>query len=126
MSFKQIYESQGYVIVPNLISPIQFDQLQSACDRIIDRTRRGQWQHRRTLGKQFPPYGDANPDSWGVQHIMHPALGECAFVEWYTSDGVVNVAKELLACEEDDLQMGTCALLPMHSARQDLSTERHN
>ena len=45
-------------------------------------------------------------DSWGVQHVMHPDLGDCAFVRWYTSDELVNVVCELMACGEEDLQMG--------------------
>ena len=37
---------------------------------------------------------------------MHPDLGEPEFAEWYCGDGLVNVVKELLECEEKDLQMG--------------------
>jgi hypothetical protein len=46
---------------------------------------------------------------------MHPDLGETAFAKWYSSDEVVNVVKELLQCEEDELQMGEltiCVLTP--------------
>jgi len=61
-------------------------------------------EHRRTVGKQFPPYDADCPDSWGVEHLMHPELNEHVFVRWYTSDGLMNVAKHLLGCEERDLQ----------------------
>ncbi|KLO08364.1 hypothetical protein SCHPADRAFT_916964 [Schizopora paradoxa] len=73
--------------------------------------RQGDWPHRRVVGKQFPPYGDSNPDSWGVQHAMHPTLDEPAFVRWYTSDAVVDVVKQLLGREEGDLQMELSNLL---------------
>ncbi|EIW52950.1 uncharacterized protein TRAVEDRAFT_75172 [Trametes versicolor FP-101664 SS1] len=104
-SLKQQYDEQGFVIVPNLIPPAQFAALESASERVITRTRTGQWPHRRTVGAQFPPYGDGDPDSWGVQHVMHPDLGEPAFARWYTSDALVGVVRELLGCGEEDLQM---------------------
>lgn len=103
---KQLYDTQGYVVVPSLISPSLLLELEEACTRTIAKTREGSWPHRRTVGRQFPPYDDGNPDSWGVQHVMHPDLGERAFARWYTSDELVNVVCELMACGEEDLQMG--------------------
>ena len=103
---KQLYEQQGYVVIPNLISPDHLAALELACAHAIAKTRSGEWAQRRTVGRQFPPYGDGDPDSWGVQHVMHPDLGEPAFVRWYTSDALVDAVKELLGCEEDQLQMG--------------------
>jgi hypothetical protein len=100
------YETQGYVIVPDLIPPEQFAELEKACDRVISLTRSGSWKHRRTFGKQFPPWDDDNPDSWGVQHLMHPDLNEPIFARWYASDALLQVCKELLDCEENNLQMG--------------------
>ncbi|KAK7036765.1 hypothetical protein VNI00_011431 [Paramarasmius palmivorus] len=107
-SIKQTYDTQGYVIVPNLIPPSDFSELQAACDTVVNRTREGKWPHRRVVGKQFPPYDSENPDSWGVQHLMHPELGDPArvFAKWYASDGLVNAIRELLECDEGDLQMG--------------------
>ncbi|KAH8827193.1 hypothetical protein DL96DRAFT_1605848 [Flagelloscypha sp. PMI_526] len=110
-SLKETYASQGYVVVPNLISPSQFPELVSACDRVIAKTRSGQWPHRRTMGRMFPPYDADSPDSWGVQHIMNPELKEPVFANWYTSDALVDVAKELLGCVESDLQMELFNLL---------------
>ena len=104
--YKELYDEQGFVIVPSLIPPYQFDELKAAAQRTIDRTRAGSWTHRRTVGRQFPPFDDDHPDSWGVQHVMHPQLGERAFAEWYTSDELLSVVKELLSCGEEDLQMG--------------------
>lgn len=103
---KATYEEQGYVVVPGLISEEHHRELEAACSRVIARTRNGGWPHRRTVGKQFPPYGDDDPDSWGVQHLMHPDLGEPIFAKWYTSEGLIDVAKSLLECREEDLQMG--------------------
>ena len=110
MSLKETYERDGFVKVPNLISDVQYPKLVAACERAIQRTRSGSWPHRRTLGKQFPPYGDENSDSWGVQLLMHPDLGEPVFAEWYCSDALVKTVKALLACEEEDLQMGKLVL----------------
>ena len=106
--FKPQYDTRGYVIVPSLIRADEFDNLRTAATRTIDKTRTGEWPHRRTVGRQFPPYDNDHPDSWGVQHLMHPDLGEPAFAEWYTSDSLLEVVKELLECEEDELQMGEC------------------
>ena len=103
---KAAYDRDGYVLVPDLIAPADFASLKAASLRAIELTRSGQWQHRRTVGKQFPPYDADCPDSWGVQHLMHPELGEPEFVRWYTSDGLVGVVKDLLGCEERDLQLG--------------------
>ncbi|KAF9467628.1 hypothetical protein BDZ94DRAFT_1185367 [Collybia nuda] len=108
---KATYEEQGYVVVPGLISDEDRPELEAACDRVITLTRKGTWPHRRTVGKQFPPYGDDNPDSWGVQHVMHPELGEPIFSKWYTSQPLVGVAKSLLECHEEDLQMELFNLL---------------
>lgn len=93
------------MIIPGLISSSELSALKEATDRVIRLTRSGKWPYRRTVGKQFPPFNAESPDSWGVQHVMHPDLGASEFVRWYTSDGIVNTAKELLACDEEDLQM---------------------
>ena len=103
---KSLYDKQGYVIVPSLI-PTELDKpVLEATERAIARTRSGEWPHRRTVGKQFPPFDNANPDSWGVQHLMHPDLGEPIFAEWYTSGPLVQTICRLLDCDEDKLQMG--------------------
>ncbi|KAG2362997.1 hypothetical protein BDR07DRAFT_1357022 [Suillus spraguei] len=108
---KALYDEQGYIILPNLIPPETFEALKEACEHATAKTRTGSWPHRRTVGRQFPPFDDSNPDSWGVQHLMHPDLEEPAFAEWYTSDALINAAKELLQCNEDELQMELFNLL---------------
>lgn len=105
-NLKERYDKDGFVIVRGLVSPTEMLRLREASERVVTRTRSGDWPHRRVVGKQFPPFGDANPDSWGVQHLMHPGLHEPVFAEWYTSDTLIDVIKGLMTCKEDDLQMG--------------------
>lgn len=103
---KSLYDKQGYVVIPGLI-PTELDKpLREATERVIARTRSGEWPYRRTVGKQFPPFDNDNPDSWGVQHLIHPDLGEPVFAEWYTSGPLVQTVCSLLDCDEDKLQMG--------------------
>lgn len=108
MNLKEKYDTDGYVIVPGLLSSLDAD-LEQACDRVIARTREGNWPHRRIIGRQFPPYEseDERPDCWGVQHVMHPDLAEPDFAKWYGSRNLIDVVCELLDCSEDHLQMGT-------------------
>ncbi|GLB42758.1 putative phytanoyl-CoA dioxygenase (PhyH) [Lyophyllum shimeji] len=108
---RALYDKQGFVVVPGLISDEEQKELREACDRVIALTREGKWPHRRTVGKQFPPFGDDNPDSWGVQHVMHPDLGEPAFARWYTSQPLSDVVKQLLECGDEDLEMELFNLL---------------
>ncbi|KAJ7933858.1 hypothetical protein B0H13DRAFT_1952286 [Mycena leptocephala] len=105
------FEEDGFVIIPGLVSPEDFPRLERACADVISRTRQGSWPHRRTVGKQFPPYDSKNPDSWGVQHVMHPDLGQPVFSQWYTSTAVINAVQTLMGCEEDQLQMELFNLL---------------
>ncbi|KAH9475212.1 hypothetical protein JR316_0012323 [Psilocybe cubensis] len=111
VDLKKRYAEDGYVIIPGLIEGEYRSNLESACERVIAKTRNGSWLHRRTVGKQFPPYGQDNPDSWGIQHLMHPDLKEPIFVQWYTSPKLLGVATELLGCSEEDLQMELLNLL---------------
>ena len=105
---KEQYDTQGYVIVPGLIAPEYYTALKEACERVVSKIRSGAWAHRRTVGRQFPPYDSDHEDSWGVQHIMHPDLGEPIFAEWYTCAELTGAVRALLGCGEDDLQMGMC------------------
>ena len=116
-SYKALYDTQGYVVVPSLIPADSFHDLKAAAERTIARTRAGAWTHRRTVGRQFPPFDNDHPDSWGVQHVMHPDLGEPAFVAWYTSDALLKVTTVLLECNEDELQMGASSFVDDSAAR---------
>lgn len=104
-SLKEHYDSHGYVIIHGLITPSETADLLAATERAAARTRSGSWLHARVVGKQFPPYG-AGDDVWGVQHAMHPALGEPLFARWYAGDAVRGAAKALLGCQDEHLQMG--------------------
>ena len=46
---------------------------------------------------------------------MQPDLGEDAFARWYTGDELVRTCRELLACGEDELQMGACRVYVVSS-----------
>lgn len=102
---KEHYDTHGYVIVRGLVTPSEHADLLAATERAAARTRSGSWTHARVVGKQFPPYG-AGDDVWGVQHVMHPALGEPAFARWYAGGAVRGAAKTLMECQDDHLQMG--------------------
>lgn len=117
---KETFDAQGFVILPNLIPSDLRVELEQASENVISKTRSGAWQHRRVVGKQFPPYGNDGVDSWGVQHVMHPGLGEPAFANWYSSHELREAVKELLGCSDDDLQMGMRGLYgyPDRSADQ--------
>ena len=123
-SLKEHYDTHGYVIVRGLVTPSENAHLLAATERAAARTRSGSWPHARVVGKQFPPYGDGD-DVWGVQHAMHPALGEPAFARWYAGDAVRGAAKTLLGCQDDHLQMGTLrARAPASALRTDREKNR--
>ncbi|KZT67504.1 hypothetical protein DAEQUDRAFT_728940 [Daedalea quercina L-15889] len=104
-SYKQLYDEEGFVIIPHLIPEVSRKGLEDAAEHAIAHTRSGGWKLRRTVGSQFPPYDPNSPDAWGVQHVMHPDMGEPAFAKWYTSDPLVEAVRGLLGCTEDELQM---------------------
>ena len=107
-SLQQLYDGQGFVVVPDLLDGAFIDVMRGAADRVVAKTRAGDWTERRIVGKQFPPYdtSDVAPDVWGVQHVMHPRLSEPAFMEWYGSERLILVILQLMECEEEHLQMG--------------------
>ncbi|THH33192.1 hypothetical protein EUX98_g1013 [Antrodiella citrinella] len=116
-AYQTLYDTQGYVLIPPSVllptsSPL-FQDLLTASAHVVAKTRSGAWSHRRTVGKQFPPFDSDNPDSWGVQHVMHPDLGEDALVfqRWYTGEEVRRVVCALMRCRDEDLQMELFNLL---------------
>ncbi|KAI8085345.1 hypothetical protein BDF21DRAFT_414976 [Thamnidium elegans] len=100
----------GYVVIDGLIPTESFQKLIEACDRAVDRARRGDWQYRRLVGTQFPPWKEGT-DVWGVQHLMHPDLGESEFAEWYGSDQLQNAVCDLLSTTRPELQLELFNLL---------------
>lgn len=105
-SLKEHYDTHGYVVVQGLLTSSEHADLLAATERATARTRSGSWPHARVVGKQFPPYGIGD-DVWGVQHVMHPEIGEPAFARWYAGDAVRGIAKTLLGCKDEHLQIGT-------------------
>ena len=105
-NLKARFDADGYIIVDGLLTDGELSELRDASERAINKARKGEWPYRRTVGSQFPPYDPDSPDSWGIQHAMHPKLGESAFSKWYTSDKVRKTASTFMGCKEEDLQMG--------------------
>ncbi|KAI9277586.1 hypothetical protein BY458DRAFT_504512 [Sporodiniella umbellata] len=106
----QALKEQGYVIVDNLIPEDQFIKLREACERVVDKARKGEWEHRRLVGTQFPPWTEGT-DVWGIQHLLHPKLNERAFAEWYGSPKLLESVQQLLGVKHDELQFELFNLL---------------
>lgn len=102
--------SQGYVIIPSLLTDDELATLRGAAARLTAVARAGGWPHVRTVGKQFPPW-DASlvPERagiWGVQHLLHPDLpvtraDRDAFARLYFDARLLAVARELLLRRPD-------------------------
>lgn len=98
----------GFVVVPQILSPAQLSALRSAASSTTSLARAGKWPHIRTVGKQFPPWPSTpGPEGiWGVQGLLNPDLPEYrTFAENYFSDATLDIAKELMECGDDDLVM---------------------
>ncbi|KAI0459147.1 phytanoyl-dioxygenase family protein [Xylaria acuta] len=101
----------GFVIQRQILSTEELDALRSAASRTTERARSGHWPDIRTVGKQFPPWEKPAPGEppkegiWGVQGLLNPELGNDTdiFAASYFNDKVLDVAKALLACTDDDL-----------------------
>ncbi|KAG0743710.1 hypothetical protein G6F57_002580 [Rhizopus arrhizus] len=97
-------KNNGYVIVDNLIPQEMFKSLREACDRVVEKARKGEWKHRRLVGTQFPPWTEGT-DVWGVQHLLHPELKEPIFTEWYGSVKLLEAVQQLLHAKHEELQL---------------------
>lgn len=42
----EVLRENGYVIVDNLIPQDMFTKLREACDRVVDKARKGEWKYR--------------------------------------------------------------------------------
>ncbi|TIB73927.1 hypothetical protein E3Q22_03096 [Wallemia mellicola] len=106
MEYKNYLENDGYVIIDGFIDNQEIDKLRQAANDAINLTRTHNWPYRRVVGKQFPPWTDEDsPDSWGVQHLMHPDLKMPIFRQFYASDKLVELAANLVGCSPEYLQM---------------------
>lgn len=96
------YAEHGYVVLDGVL-PVQsaeFAALRAAAHAAVAATRAGSWPHRRIVGRQFPPFTADNPDSWGVQHIMHPdAPGHDVFRAFYGQRALLAVSAALLGLD---------------------------
>jgi hypothetical protein len=108
----------GFVLIPSLLSPTELETLRKASSETITLARAGNWPYVRTLPKQFPPWPlspQGVPPStgiWGVQFMMHPSLPQSkTFIANYFSTPILNIIKELLQCEEDELVLELFNLL---------------
>ncbi|KAK8853512.1 hypothetical protein IAR55_004219 [Kwoniella newhampshirensis] len=102
-AYRQHYQDHGYVVVPSLIPPDLLTPLRDAADRATDKARRREWKDVRMVGKQFPPW-TVGDDVWGVQNLMHPAMGEKVFAEFYGSEDLLAVSQGLMGCEREAMQ----------------------
>lgn len=108
----------GFVVIPSLLEEAQIDTLRIACAEVTALARSGKWPFVRTLPKQFPPWTiepGTNPAEikiWGVQNLMHPDLPNSKlFIATYFSSAIIDVIKELLECEDEDLVLELFNLL---------------
>ncbi|KAF4595591.1 phytanoyl-CoA dioxygenase [Ophiocordyceps camponoti-floridani] len=100
-------DRDGFVVIPAIVGPDRLEALREASRRVETLARAGQWPHIRTVGKQFPPWEPtADKGIWGVQHLMSPALpGSGLFADFYFSEEVLSVVRQLLRCRDEHLVM---------------------
>lgn len=106
--YLEALQRDGYVVVPNLLTPSEVEAYRAAATKATTYTRTGNWPHFRTVPKQFPPWPTTAPPAseggiWGVQHLLHPEMpGREAFASCYFSPKILAVAEELLGVSEKD------------------------
>jgi hypothetical protein len=107
------FHREGYVIVDDIFDKVDIEALRKAASDVISLTREGNWNHRRVVGKQFPPYDTiTTPDSWGVQHLMHPSLPHHdTFAQFYGSAPLLDIAAHLLSTKISNMQLELFNLL---------------
>ncbi|KAF3911019.1 hypothetical protein AA313_de0202620 [Arthrobotrys entomopaga] len=86
------FERDGFVIIDDVLPPALFEAAKQACEEAVEKGRKGEWPHRRIVGKAFPPWPAAGPDIWGIQHLMHPDLGLPLFKQIYTNPKLLSTA----------------------------------
>lgn len=107
------FHKDGYVIVDGIFEGQDVEELRKAAEDVTTLTREGKWPHRRVVGKQFPPYDTvASPDSWGVQHLMHPQLlHHDIFTKFYASSPLLDISAHLLSTSISNMQLELFNLL---------------
>jgi hypothetical protein len=87
---REQFEQEGYVLIDEAVEPHLLEPLWAAADRVTWKARSGAWPDRRTVG---------DDDIWGINHLMHPDLGEPVFAQYLASDPVLTVAEALLGTD---------------------------
>lgn len=90
------YHQEGYVLIEEAVPAALLEPLREAAQRTTERTRSGQWPHRRDAG---------SGDIWGVGHLLHPDLGEPTFAEYMACDVVIDVVAQLLGVEDAEAEL---------------------
>jgi len=110
----QEYQAAGFVVLDTMVPVGLLEPLRAAAARATARARAGGWAHGiRTAASPFPPYDqDATADVWAVHLLVHPDMGEPAFLDWYGSDEVRSACAQLLGLQGGDrvaaTQPGAC------------------
>lgn len=94
----------GFVKIPQLLSPRLLLAMRAACKDTTERAREGKWPYVRTVPKQYPPWQEwqDGDNIWGVQHLLHPEMKDRdTFAQVYFSDEVLSVVKELVGLKDD-------------------------
>ncbi|KAK6532049.1 hypothetical protein TWF694_003212 [Orbilia ellipsospora] len=106
------FERDGFVIIDDVLPPALFEAAKQACEEAVEKGRKGEWPHRRIVGKAFPPWPAAGPDIWGIQHLMHPDLGLPLFKQIYTNPKLLSTACAILGVQSpESLQLELFNLL---------------
>jgi hypothetical protein len=115
---REALNRDGFVLIPSILNDSQISILRAASAETIALARSGRWPSVRTLPKQFPPWtiapgADPAADGiWGVQLLLHPDLPHSqTFIKNYFSNTIVDVVKQLLDCEDDELVLELFNLL---------------
>jgi ectoine hydroxylase-related dioxygenase (phytanoyl-CoA dioxygenase family) len=90
------FREDGYVIIDEAVEPSMLEPLRAAAARVTERTRAGEWPHKRKAGED---------DIWGVSHLLHPELDEPVFAEYMASAPVLDVAADLLGTDRLRLEL---------------------
>ena len=103
MTYLSSLQTDGYVLIPSLLSPSQLASLVPTATNTATLARSGAWPHFRTVPKQFPPWPKDPPSAseggiWGVQHLLHPEMpGRAEYAKVYFDERVLGVVEELLS-----------------------------
>ncbi|MBM3263481.1 MAG: phytanoyl-CoA dioxygenase family protein [candidate division Zixibacteria bacterium] len=104
------YHDEGYVLIERAVPEGMLMPLRAAGQRITERTRRGDWPHKRAIGDE---------DIWGRSDLLRPEAGEPVFSEYMASAVVLETVAALLGVssgQDTPLQLELVNMLvnPVH------------